>query len=238
MESGWEKAVGDVMLICGVDDAGRGPIIGPLVIAGILVDESGVIDLIRLGVRDSKTLSPKRRDYLAREILKVVKNYRVVKVQPSEIDYVVETGKRLNRLNRLEARVMASIIRDLKPDIAYVDASDILPERFKQHILEEIPFKVEIVSEHKADKNYPVVSAASIIAKVERDAEIKSLKQKYGDFGSGYVTDPKTISFLKSWIERYGSYPDFVRRSWKTAKTMLRSEGKQRQEKIPKYSRE
>jgi len=226
------------MLICGVDDAGRGPVIGPLVIAGILVDESGVMDLIRLGVRDSKTLSPKRREYLAHEILKVVKDYRVVKVQPSEIDHVVETGKRLNRLNRLEARVMASIIRDLKPDVAYVDASDILPERFKQHILEEIPFKVKIVSEHEADKNYPVVSAASIIAKVERDAEIESLRQKYGDFGSGYVTDPKTINFLKSWIKIHGSYPDFVRKSWKTAKAVLKSGGKQRQEEILKYSKE
>jgi ribonuclease HII len=196
--------VGERMLICGVDDAGRGPVIGPLVIAGILVDELGVTDLINLGVRDSKTLSPKRREYLAREILKVAKDYRVVKVQPSEIDRVVEAGGRLNRLNRLEARVMASIIRDLKPNVAYVDASDILPERFKQHILEELPFKVEVVSEHKADKNYPVVSAASIIAKVERDAEIEGLKRKYGDFGSGYVTDPKTINFLREWIERYG----------------------------------
>jgi ribonuclease HII len=225
--------VGERMLICGVDDAGRGPVIGPLVIAGILVDELGVTDLINLGVRDSKTLSPKRREYLAREILKVAKDYRVVKVQPSEIDRVVETGGRLNRLNRLEARVMASIIRDLKPNVAYVDASDILPERFKQHILEELPFKVEVVSEHKADKNYPVVSAASIVAKVERDAEIEGLKRKYGDFGSGYVTDPKTINFLREWIERYGSYPDFVRRSWRTAKNMLKSGW--RQEKISKY---
>ncbi|MEM2342188.1 MAG: ribonuclease HII [Candidatus Bathyarchaeia archaeon] len=224
------------MRICGVDDAGRGPVIGPLVIAGILVDEDGVLDLIRLGVRDSKTLSPRRREYLAHEILRVIKDYRVVKIQPSEIDRVVETGRRLNRLNRLEARVMASIIRDLKPDIAYVDASDILPERFRQHILEEIPFKVEVISEHKADKNYPVVSAASIIAKVERDAEIERLKQEYGDFGSGYVTDPKTIDFLKRWIGNHDSYPEFVRKSWKTVKIMLKSGGEQRQEKISKYS--
>ncbi|MEM1997212.1 MAG: ribonuclease HII [Candidatus Bathyarchaeia archaeon] len=209
------------MLICGVDDAGRGPVIGPLVIAGILVDENGLEGLIRLGVRDSKTLSPKRREHLAREILKVVRDCRVVKVPPSEIDHVVSSGRRLNRLNRLEARVMASIIRDLKPDIAYVDASDILPERFKQHILEEIPFNVEIVSEHKADKKYPVVSAASILAKVERDREIENLKREYGDFGSGYAADPKTIRFLEDWVERCGSYPDFVRKTWKPAKKIL-----------------
>jgi len=218
--------------LCGIDDAGRGPVIGPLVIAGVLIDEERLPNLIRLGVRDSKTLSPRRREYLAGEILKIVEDYRVVKVPPSEIDRVVEHGRRLNRLNRLEARIMASIIRDLKPDIAYVDASDILPERFSQHIAEELPFTVKIVSEHKADKTYPIVSAASIVAKVERDREIESLKQIYGDFGSGYAADPKTISFLKRWIEEHGSYPDFVRKSWKTVKILLRDREGLRQKRL------
>ncbi|MEM2401417.1 MAG: ribonuclease HII [Candidatus Bathyarchaeia archaeon] len=218
--------------LCGIDDAGRGPVIGPLVIAGVLIDEERLPNLIRLGVRDSKTLSPRRREYLAGEILKIVEDYRVVKVPPSEIDRVVEHGRRLNRLNRLEARIMASIIRDLKPDIAYVDASDILPERFSQHIAEELPFTVKIVSEHKADRTYPIVSAASIVAKVERDREIESLKQIYGDFGSGYAADPKTISFLKRWIEEHGSYPDFVRKSWKTVKILLRDRERLRQKRL------
>ncbi|MBS7607370.1 ribonuclease HII [Candidatus Bathyarchaeota archaeon] len=220
------------MRICGVDDAGRGPVIGPLVIAGILVDERGLNDLVRLGVKDSKLLSPKRREYLAGEILRIVGDYRIVKVPPSEIDHVVKHGGRLNRLNRLEAHVMASIIRELKPDIAYVDASDIFPERFKQHIAEELPFTIEIVSEHKADKIYPVVSAASIIAKVERDREIENLKRIYGDFGSGYAADPKTILFLKRWIEEHGSCPDFARSSWKTVKRLLRDEGQGRQKRL------
>ncbi|MEM1543781.1 MAG: ribonuclease HII [Candidatus Bathyarchaeia archaeon] len=218
--------------LCGIDDAGRGPVIGPLVIAGVLIDEERLPNLIRLRVRDSKTLSPRRREYLAGEILKIVEDYRVVKVPPSEIDRVVEHGRRLNRLNRLEARIMASIIRDLKPDIAYVDASDILPERFRQHIAEELPFTVKIVSEHKADRTYPIVSAASIVAKVERDREIESLKQIYGDFGSGYAADPKTISFLKRWIEEHGSYPDFVRKSWKTVKILLRDREGLRQKRL------
>ncbi|MEM1514740.1 MAG: ribonuclease HII [Candidatus Bathyarchaeia archaeon] len=209
------------MLTCGIDDAGRGPVIGPLVIAGILVNESGLQDLIRLGVKDSKLLSPRKRNELAVQILNIVKKYSIVKVQPWEIDEVVKKGARFNRLNRLEARIMARIIGELKPDIAYIDASDVFPERFKQHILEEIPFKVEIVSEHKADKIYPVVSAASIIAKVERDREVENLKREYGDFGSGYPADPKTITFLKSWIEEHNSYPSFVRKTWKTAKRIL-----------------
>lgn len=220
------------MLICGIDDAGRGPVIGPLVIAGVLVDEGGLLKLISLGVRDSKTLSPESRRRLADEILKIVRDHRVVRVSPSEIDYVVERGRRLNRLNRLEARVMASIIRDLKPDVAYVDASDMLPGRFKQHIAEELPFRVEIVSEHKADETYPVVSAASIIAKVERDREIEKLKRKYGDLGSGYAADPKTLSFLREWIRKHGEYPDFVRKSWRTARRILEEE-RRYQRKLP-----
>lgn len=126
---------------------------------------------------------------------------------------------------------MAKVIELLKPDIAYVDASDVLEERFKQHISECLPFRVEIVSEHKADMRYPIVSAASIIAKVERDREIAELKEKYGDFGCGYPTDPKTISFLQQCLKKFGKYPDFVRKSWKTAKK-AKSEKNTRQTKL------
>jgi len=206
------------MLIAGVDDAGRGAVIGPLVIAGILVDEGGLKKIEALGVRDSKTLTPKRREQLAIEILKIVKDHCIVKLTPKEIDRVVETGKKLHRLNRLEAKAMAEVIFHLRPDIVYVDASDILPERFSRHIAEYLTFKVKIVSEHKADKNYPVVSAASILAKVERDRAISELRKKYGEVGSGYASDSRTIRFIEEWIKMHDDYPDFVRRSWAPAK--------------------
>jgi len=206
------------MLIAGVDDAGRGAVIGPLVIAGVLVDDKSLASLVSLGVKDSKLLSPSRRTSLAEGILGIVKNYHIVKLPPDEIDRVVETGGKLYRLNRLEARAMAEVIRHLKPEVAYVDASDVSPERFKQHIAEEVPFKVQIVSEHKADKTYPVVSAASIVAKVERDRAVAELRSRYGDLGSGYIADPKTVSFLEEWVKTYGSYPEFVRKSWKPAR--------------------
>jgi ribonuclease HII len=113
---------------------------------------------------------------------------------------------------------MARVIEQLKPDKVYVDASDVLEERFKQHILECLPFKVDIVSEHKADRNYVAVSAASIIAKVERDKEIALLGQVYGDFGSGYPSDPRTMDFLESLMKKDDKYPEFIRKSWKPAK--------------------
>jgi len=219
------------MLVAGVDDAGRGSVIGPLVIAGILIEEKDFSKLIQLGVKDSKLLSPSRRENLAVEIKRLALRHAVVKLSPAEIDKVVETGRKLHRLNRLEAQAMAKVIEQLKPDIAYVDASDVLEERFKQQILEYLPFKVEVVSEHKADRKYPVVSAASIIAKVERDREIEELKAKHGDFGCGYPTDPKTVRFLQQCLESLGEYPEFVRRSWKPAKKLKR-ENDSRQKRL------
>jgi ribonuclease HII len=216
------------MQIVGVDDAGRGAVIGPLVIAGVLIGEKDSPRLKELGVRDSKRLSPNRREQLDEEIKKLALKYHVIKLLPVEIDKVVETGRKLHRLNRLEAQTMAKIITVLKPDIAYVDASDVLADRFKNHIEEILSFDVQIVSEHKADVKYPVVSAASIIAKVERDKAIAELQERHGDLGCGYPTDPKTIGFLENWIQKFGFYPDFVRKSWKPAKRLkTRAEAKQ-----------
>jgi ribonuclease HII len=113
---------------------------------------------------------------------------------------------------------MAQIIEVLKPDEAYVDAADTVEHRFGNHIKECLKFKTRIISKHKADRIYPVVSAASIIAKVERDREIASLRLEYGDFGSGYLTDEKTMIFLKQLLEKNEEYPDFIRKSWKPAK--------------------
>jgi ribonuclease HII len=208
------------MLIGGVDDAGRGSVIGPMSIAGVIFNSSILPKLISLGVKDSKLLSPKKREFLREKILNLSNNHHIVLTPPVDIDFVVENGKKLNRLNRLEAKIMAEVIKKLKPEKVYVDASDVLAKRFGQHILEDIPFKVKIVSKHNADKIYPIVSAASIIAKVERDRVIADLRKKHGDFGSGYPSDKKTIKFLENWLRTYEDFPDFVRKSWKTAKRL------------------
>jgi len=206
----------------------RGPVIGPLVIAGVLIRDDQVAALKALGVKDSKLLSPRRREKLADEIKRLAAKYEIVELSPAEIDKIVLTGKKFHRLNLLEAKAMAEVIKRLKPEIAYVDASDVVAERFGSQIKEMLPFPVTIISEHKADATYAVVSAASIIAKVRRDKIIAQLREQYGDFGSGYVADSKTVAFLMDWVKRYGSYPDFVRKSWKPAKRMLeKAEGAQ-----------
>ena len=219
------------MLISGVDDAGRGSVIGPLAIAGISLEEKDLPKLMDLGVKDSKLLTPQRRETLAVQIRKLALSCHVVLLSPAEIDRVVETGRRLHRLNRLEAQAMARVIAVLKPDIVYVDASDVLPDRFKNHIAENLPFSLEIISEHKADAKYPIVSAASIIAKVERDRALSELQKKYGNMGCGYPSDSTTLRFLECWIRKFGSYPDFVRKSWKPAKKVKR-EADSRQKKL------
>lgn len=191
---------------------------GPLVVAGVLIDESCQHKLSELGVKDSKLLSCHRRERLAKEIKRIAICTHIIKLSPSEIDKAVNRRRKLHKLNRLEAQTMAKIIEILKPEIAIVDASDVLADRYKQHITECLSFPIQVISEHKADRKYPVVSAASIIAKVERDHNIDLLKAHHGDFGSGYMTDPKTTTFLETLAKRYDMYPDFVRRSWKPAK--------------------
>jgi len=211
--------------IAGVDDAGRGPVVGPLVIAGVMFEEKDLLRLKDLGVKDSKLLSPQKREQLAEEIKKLALQVHVIKLSPVEIDKVVETGRKLHKLNRLEAHTMAKVIAALNPNIVYVDASDVLAERFGEHIREKLPPTIKVVSEHKADKKYPVVSAASIIAKVERDRAVEALAKKYGDLGSGYITDPKTVEFLEKWVKKHRSFPDFVRKSWKPAKKLMKEVG-------------
>jgi ribonuclease HII len=209
--------------IAGVDDAGRGAILGPLVIAGVSTKEDKLEQLIKIGVKNSKLLSPNRRSNLYRQIMNIVENVAVIKLKPEQIDNYVLKGKKYKKLNYLEALSMAKVIELLDAEIVYVDASDVNVNRFKQDILEVLQKRVEIISIHHADKIYPIVSAASIIAKVNRDKEISDLSKKFGDLGSGYPADNRTIKFLEQWLKKYGDMPPFARKSWRTVKRLLNS---------------
>ncbi len=213
------------MLIAGIDEAGRGCVMGPLVIAGVLVKQENLSALAQLGVKDSKLLTAKKREALAPEIFRLAEKHVIMKLSPQEIDRAVERQTKLHKLNRLEAETMARIVTALRPDMVYVDAADVVAQRFAHHIQEASTFKTRIVSEHKADRTYPVVSAASIIAKVERDSEIAALREHYGDFGTGYLADPKTNQFLSAWLKTHPEYPDCVRKSWKPAKHVKSQQG-------------
>jgi ribonuclease HII len=202
------------MLICGVDEAGRGPVIGPMVICGVIMEQADEPRLSEMGVKDSKLLTPQQREDIIEHVKKAVKDFSIVVVSPQEIDKAVESEN--TNLNWLEADKFAEIINQLKPDVAYIDCSSTNEEAFEDYIRARLRNKeIKLVVEHKADFNYPVVGAASIIAKVTRDNEIEKLKQKFRiDFGSGYPADPFTKQFLEKNFDKY----NFFRKSWSSWK--------------------
>jgi ribonuclease HII len=200
----------------GLDEAGRGCLLGPLVVAGVSVPEAGARKLKEMGVKDSKKLSPSQRDALYPEILRVAKKVHWIGISPREIDDVVSRGIRLRKLNYLEAVYFARVIDALGVRRVTVDASDVIPGRFRDDIVANLGRRCEVTALHKADRDFPVVSAASIIAKVERDRAVSLLRDEHGDFGSGYPSDPLTRAFFSERMRKGEPLPGYVRRSWKT----------------------
>ncbi|MDP3765040.1 MAG: ribonuclease HII [Nanoarchaeota archaeon] len=185
---------------------------GPLVMCGLVIKEEDEKELVRLKVKDSKLLTRKQREFLFDKIKDVSEKYKLIIIEPQEIDRAVHYHDGLN-LNKLEARKSAEILNVLNPDKAIIDAPSNNIKNYKRYLMKFVKNKdIEVILEHKADFNYPVVSAASILAKVTRDNEIEKLKKQIGiDFGSGYMTDPKTVEFLKNNFEKY---PELFRKSW------------------------
>lgn len=203
-------------MIMGADEAGRGPVLGNMVLCGALFDPSDLEELRILGVRDSKQLSPGRREALARVIAEKARALEIVELTPREIDDY-RLVKKVN-LNELEAKTFAGMINRLRPDLIYLDSPDPNPKLFERRIRKYLTFSPRIVAENFADQKYTAVAAASIVAKVRRDQRLAELRLRYGELGSGYPADPITIYFLKNWVRQHGGLPDFARRSWETAR--------------------
>lgn len=205
-------------MISGIDEAGKGPVLGSMCVAGVLIDEGKQDVLANIGVKDSKQLTAQRREGLAAEIKKVVDEYYILEVSPEQIDEL----RKIMTMNEIMVACFVKVLNVLEPDHAFVDAADVIAERFGTNIKRKYGGEISITSEHKADEKYPIVSAASILAKVERDALIKKLQGNVGmEIGSGYPSDPKTIKFLEDWIREHGSLPDFARISWETSRRIL-----------------
>jgi len=215
------------IFIAGIDEAGRGPILGPLVIAGVLANKEQEEMLIEMGVKDSKELKPATRKKLAEKIKKTVEAYSIIKITASELNELMPRKS----LNEIEAMKTAQILDELKPkpDIAIVDAPDIIEENYAKRIRKYLCASVVIKSEHFADSKYPIVGAASILAKVERDAEIDELKKEFGNIGSGYWHDEDTKNFVEAYIKSYNKLPPFARIYWEPSVRML---NEKRQKKL------
>ncbi|MFQ6117198.1 MAG: ribonuclease HII [Candidatus Bipolaricaulia bacterium] len=199
------------MRILGIDEAGRGPVIGPMVVAAVLTTDQD--ELRRLDVRDSKALSRKRRGELAPQIARVAR-VRAIVIPATELE---------ENLNDIELGAMTELIGELAPELVYFDvpAHPRGVERFRRRLRELIGSGPELIGENHADNRWPVVAAASIIAKVRRDEEVLRLREKYGDFGWGYPSEPKTREFLERWYREHGDFPPCVRRKWKTARRLV-----------------
>lgn len=205
------------MLIAGVDEAGRGPAIGPMVLAVAVIPSEKEDILHELGARDSKLIPEPERERLYPLMKEHLSHHATYHLSASEMDALMEHDS----LNEIEAMKIGALLNELpvKPDLVYVDSPDPLASNFARRIENYLSYKPKIVAEHKADVNYPIVSAASILAKVERDEVIKSLQKQYdsfGDIGSGYSHDERTISFLKNYLQLHQKLPDCARQKWGT----------------------
>ena len=198
-------------MICGVDEAGKGPVLGPLVVAAVAVKNAKEIE--NLGIKDSKQLNATKRKELAK-LIKEGYDYAVEVIEAETVDKY----RRQNKLNELNREAFERVISKLNPNVAYVDAADVNENRFGKQIKERLTNQkdTDVISMHKADEKIDVVAAASIIAKETRENEISKLKGKIGDFGSGYPSDERTIKFLKSFYADNGKWPTGTRKSWKT----------------------
>ncbi|MBI5149038.1 ribonuclease HII [Candidatus Pacearchaeota archaeon] len=210
------------MLVLGIDDSGRGPLIGPMIMAGVLLKKEDEERLKRLGVRDSKKLTDKRREILAAEIRKVAVGYEIFVVHPNEIDGRQAAGLNLNKIEAIKA---AEIINKLNKKNEKINVVIDCPSNniTKWHLylvgFVKNTNNLNFIIEHKADVNHVACSAASILAKVQREKEVADLKKKLGvDFGSGYTSDPITQKFLKEHYKDHKKDGIF-RETWQTLKT-------------------
>src|SRR3989344_4403019 len=219
-----------MVLVAGIDESGRGPVVGPLIIAGILINEEDSAKLKTIGAKDSKLLSHKQRILLGKKILKIIKNHKILVVQPDEIDKAVHGHDGLN-LNWLEARKTAEIINLLKPDKAIIDCPSPNINAYKNYLKKYINNQeIELIVEHKADKNFHVVSAASIIAKNKREKEVELIEKKIGQkIGTGYMSNLQCQKFVK---ENFDKHPELFRKSWITYKNQLKEK---EQKKLDEY---
>lgn len=205
-------------MIAGVEEAGRGPVIGPLVMAVCTIEDNRQKLLTIEGVTDSKLLTPVKRDQLF-EVIKSICDYKILIISPTTIDEALNDPN--NNLNLLEAQTSAKLINQVACDKVILDCPAKDTKGYAKTVKNILNKKIDVIAEHKADLNHPIVSAASILAKVTRDREIEKIKKEYNvDFGSGYPSDPKTQKFLKENFEN-DKYKDIIRKTWAPYKKLI-----------------
>jgi ribonuclease HII len=208
------------MLLLGADEAGKGPVIGSMFVAGLVIEEDRLFDLAGFGVKDSKLLTPAKREILARKVAGIAQDQYILEVKPQVIDEL----RAVMTMNEIMVRSFSSVVAKLHADRAILDAADVNAERFAERVKAVSKTSMEVRAEHKADQRHQVVSAASILAKVRRDASMRELEDSlHCKIGSGYPHDQDTLNFLSQWIKENRKLPPCARHSWKTAERLKAS---------------
>ncbi|MDS0278545.1 ribonuclease HII [Halomicroarcula sp. S1AR25-4] len=197
----------------GVDEAGKGPVLGSMFAAAVRADPAALPD----GVGDSKGIAPDRRERLDESIRKVADAVAVAEIPVERIDDP-ETD-----MNTLTVAAHGEALAGVATDglSGTVDAGDTDAERFGRRVAGRVDATVTVDAEHGADETDPLVGAASIVAKVARDAHVTALSAAYGAVGSGYPSDPTTRAFLADYVDEHGTLPDCARASWSTCEDVL-----------------
>jgi ribonuclease HII len=206
--------------VVGIDEAGRGAWLGPLVVGAVAVPRERLADVVASGARDSKTLSPTRREAILERLLSCA-SARSVEASPAQVDRHVRDG----RLNELEAALFGELARGFAPAEARVDACDANARRFGTSVARHAGPTVVVRAHHHADANDPLVGAASIVAKVRRDRAIRALAERLGEaIGSGYPSDPTTVAFVRRTVRPGEPRPAWLRSSWATTRRVIGGE--------------
>jgi ribonuclease HII len=222
----------------GADEAGRGPVLGPMVAAAVAADP----EALPKEVADSKALTAAKRETLAATM---TGNERItVGIATISTDRIDDPATDMNSLTVTAQAEASTQALDLDPEDGtgttpgddptaessedvpggVVDACDTDPERFARRVREAIPVTVALSAEHRAEETHAIVAAASVLAKVERDSLMADLGGEYGEYGpvgSGYPSDPRTRDFLRGYVRGEGGLPACARASWRTSRDVL-----------------
>ncbi|MCO4771667.1 MAG: ribonuclease HII [Deltaproteobacteria bacterium] len=211
----------------GIDEAGRGCVLGPMVYAGCLVELADEPGLTEAGVRDSKKLSAKKRAALRELVESTAKDFVIHPFPPAELD--------ATSLNELGKRALVQFTVRFQPDVLVFDAP-VPPKQIPGYIkdLRErlaaagVRDDLEIIGENGADDRYACCAAASILAKTDRDAHLAALQAEVGrPIGSGYPGDPLTREYLEASYDPARGFPPSVRTKWETARRIVAARAQQ-----------
>jgi ribonuclease HII len=196
----------------GIDEAGKGPVLGSMFAAAVRCDPAA----LPAAVGDSKGIPDERRERLAEQIWSVA-TVGVAEIPPARID---DPETDMNTLTMIaHAEALEAVATDGLAGVA--DAGDTNAVRFEQRVRDRIDADIDLTAKHRADEDDPLVGAASIVAKSAREAHVDALAAKHGPIGSGYPSDPTTREFLEEYVADHDGLPDCARRTWSTCEDVL-----------------